>query len=118
MCTTRQPELTTPRKRFGPDPHLCRRSEHKASVHELPQARSAIFATPPSQSTTGGAKIIGEKTPGNVLSSKVFDIPGGLHLRVPIADYYSIRGQRVEGVGVAPDVAVSADQAIKVALRE
>jgi carboxyl-terminal processing protease len=65
----------------------------------------------------GRAKIVGERTPGVVLSSKVFDIPGGFHLRVPIADYYSIRSGRLEGAGVAPDVAVSADQALDVALR-
>lgn len=44
----------------------------------------------------GRAKIAGEKTPGAVLSSKLFDIPGGFHLRVPIADYYSITGARLE----------------------
>ena len=65
----------------------------------------------------GRAKIVGEKTPGIVLSSKVFDIPGGLHLRVPIADYYSIRNGRLEGAGVTPDIPVSADQALDVALR-
>lgn len=64
----------------------------------------------------GRARVIGEKTPGVVLSSKLFDIPGGFHLRVPIADYYSIRGGRLEGVGVAPDIAVSADEALEVAL--
>ncbi len=58
----------------------------------------------------GRAKIVGEKTPGVVLSSKLFDIPGGFHLRVPIADYYSITGARLEGFGVTPDIAVSADQ--------
>ncbi len=65
---------------------------------------------------TGRAKIIGEKTPGVVLSSKVFDIPGGFHLRVPIADYYSIKNGRLEGTGVTPDVSVASDQALDVAL--
>lgn len=67
---------------------------------------------------SGRAKIVGEKTPGAVLSSKLFDIPGGFHLRVPIADYYSITGARLEGVGVTPDIAVSADQALDVALKD
>jgi carboxyl-terminal processing protease len=66
----------------------------------------------------GRAKIVGEKTPGAVLSSKLFDIPGGFHLRVPIADYYSITGARLEGFGVAPDLAVSADQALDFALKD
>ena len=64
----------------------------------------------------GRARIVGEKTPGIVLSSKVFDIPGGLHLRVPIADYYSIKGGRLEGFGVTPDIIVGADQALDIAL--
>ncbi len=64
----------------------------------------------------GRAKIIGEKTPGVVLSSMVFDIPGGFHLRVPIADYFSIKNGRLEGSGVTPDVATSADQALAVAM--
>jgi carboxyl-terminal processing protease len=64
----------------------------------------------------GRAKVIGEKTPGAVLSSKLFDIPGGFHLRVPIADFYSVRSGRLEGVGVTPDVPVSADSALDVAL--
>lgn len=62
------------------------------------------------------AKIIGEKTPGVVLSSKLFDIPGGFHLRVPIADYFSIKNGRLEGFGVTPDITASADQALAVAL--
>jgi hypothetical protein len=64
----------------------------------------------------GRATIVGEKTPGVVLSSKLFDIPGGFHLRVPIADYYSIRNGRLEGTGVSPDIPVSADQALEIAL--
>ena len=65
---------------------------------------------------TRRATIIGEKTPGALLSSNRFDIPGGFHLMVPVADYYSIANGRIEGVGVTPDVAVSADQALAVAL--
>jgi carboxyl-terminal processing protease len=65
---------------------------------------------------TGRAKIIGAKTPGIVLSSKLFDVPGGFHLRVPIADYYSSNGRRLEGAGVAPDIAVNASDALTLAL--
>lgn len=66
--------------------------------------------------TTGRAMVIGEKTPGMVLSSKLFDIPGGFHLRVPIADYYSIKNGRLEGLGVTPDIQVGTDQALDTAL--
>lgn len=64
----------------------------------------------------GRATIIGEKTPGVVLSSKRFDIPGGFHLMVPVADYFSIQNGRIEGVGVTPHIAVDTDQALDVAL--
>jgi carboxyl-terminal processing protease len=66
---------------------------------------------------TGRATVVGEKTPGILLSSKLFDIPGGFHLRVPIADYYSVKNGRIEGVGVNPDIPVKAEQALDVALR-
>ncbi len=65
---------------------------------------------------TGRATLVGEKTPGILLSSKLFDIPGGFHLRVPIADYYSIKSGRIEGAGVQPHTLVDADQALDVAL--
>ena len=32
---------------------------------------------------TGRARIVGEKTPGAVLSSKLFDIPGGFERNLP-----------------------------------
>ncbi|MGH8238782.1 MAG: S41 family peptidase, partial [Steroidobacteraceae bacterium] len=67
---------------------------------------------------TGRAKIIGAKIPGIVLSSKLFDIPGGFHRRVPIADYSSIGSGRLEGSGVTPDIPVSADRALEVALAQ
>lgn len=67
---------------------------------------------------TGRGTVIGEKTPGVVLSSKRFDIPGGFHLMVPIADYFSIENGRIEGVGVTPDISVNADQALDAALVE
>jgi carboxyl-terminal processing protease len=64
----------------------------------------------------GRARVVGEKTPGVCLSSNLFDIPGGFHLRVPIADFYSLRNGRLEGVGVTPDTPVSAEQALEFAL--
>ena len=64
----------------------------------------------------GRAILIGEKTPGALLSSSRFDIAGGFHLMVPVADYFSVANGRVEGVGVTPDVPAAADQALQVAL--
>ena len=91
----------------------------KGPVFVLTSARSISAAEIAADAlkSSGRAQIVGEKTPGIVLSSKVFDVPGGFHLRVPIADYYSITGGRLEGAGVTPDVSVQADQALEVALQ-
>ena len=90
----------------------------KGPVVVLTSARSISAAEIAADAlkATGRARIVGEKTPGALLSSKLFDIPGGFHLRVPIADYYSIKNGRIEGVGVTPDISVNADEALDVAL--
>jgi carboxyl-terminal processing protease len=67
--------------------------------------------------STSRATIIGEKTPGILLSANLFDIPGGFHLRVPIFDYYSIKNGRIEGCGITPDIETGADQALEIALK-
>jgi len=64
------------------------------------------------------AMIIGENTAGQMLSQKIFDVPGGFHLSLPIADYYSAENGRIEGVGVKPDIETDAAGALNVALRQ
>jgi C-terminal processing protease CtpA/Prc len=81
-----------------------------------PRSISAAEIAADALKATGRARIVGERTPGAVLSSKLFDVPGGFHLRVPIADYYSIKNGRIEGVGVTPDILVNADKALEVSL--
>lgn len=90
----------------------------KGPVFVLTSARSISAAeiAVNALKSTSRATIVGEKTPGALLSSKLFDVPGGFHLRVPIADFYSIKNGRIEGVGVTPDILVNADQALDVAL--
>jgi carboxyl-terminal processing protease len=90
----------------------------KGPVFVLTSARSISAAEIAADAlkASGRATIIGEKTPGALLSSKLFDVPGGFHLRVPIADYYSIKNGRIEGVGVTPDMPVESDRALDVAL--
>jgi carboxyl-terminal processing protease len=61
-------------------------------------------------------KIIGERSAGKMLSQKMFDVSDGLQLALPIADYYSIRLGRIEGKGIAPDIAIPADTAMQMAL--
>jgi carboxyl-terminal processing protease len=64
------------------------------------------------------AIIIGEKTAGEMLSQKIYDIPGGFHLSLPIADYYSVVHGRIEGVGIKPDIETDAADALDVALKQ
>ena len=60
--------------------------------------------------------IIGERTAGEMLSQTIFDIPGGFHLSLPIADYYSAANGRIEGVGIEPDIEIEASNALEAAL--
>lgn len=64
---------------------------------------------------SGRATLIGEVTAGQMLSQTVFDLPEGLQLWLPIADYYSVAHGRIEGEGVAPDILSEADQADELA---
>ena len=52
------------------------------------------------------ATIIGRRTAGAMLSSAEVPIVGGWTLRYPEADFRTPFGQRVEGVGVEPDIVV------------
>jgi carboxyl-terminal processing protease len=65
---------------------------------------------------SGRATLIGEVTAGQMLSQKPFDVPGGFHLFLPIADYFSFANGRIEGHGVEPDIAVDPAQAMETAL--
>ena len=60
--------------------------------------------------------VIGETTEGAMLSQKMYDLPSGLQLSLPIADYYSARIGRIEGKGVTPDVTIDQRLAMDVAL--
>lgn len=81
-------------------------SETTASAAEM--AADALKAS-------GRATLIGEQTAGEMLSQTVFDLPEGLQLWLPIADYYSVAHGRIEGIGVTPDIRAEADQADDVA---
>ena len=64
------------------------------------------------------AIIIGENTAGEMLSQKIYDVPGGLQLSLPVADYYSAVNGRIEGVGIKPDIETDAADAFDVALQQ
>ena len=60
--------------------------------------------------------IIGEKTAGEMLSQKMFDISHGFQLSLPIAEYYSSRIGRIEGKGVKPDIVINQSGAMDLAI--
>ena len=60
--------------------------------------------------------IIGEPTAGEMLSQKMFDLPYGFQLSLPIAEYYSTRIGRIEGKGVKPDILIDQSVAMDLAI--
>ena len=60
--------------------------------------------------------IIGQTTAGEMLSQKMFDLPHGFQLALPIAEYYSTRIGRIEGNGIKPDIAINQSVAIDLAI--
>ena len=65
----------------------------------------------------GRATLVGEPTAGKMLSGSTTALSGGWTLQLPVADYYAPDGTRIDGVGVAPDVAVPSADALQTALR-
>ncbi len=49
------------------------------------------------------ATLVGTKTAGQVLGGANFKLPGGYRLRMPIAGWYTWKGECIEGKGVEPD---------------
>ncbi|HZW58648.1 MAG TPA: S41 family peptidase [Woeseiaceae bacterium] len=80
-------------------------------------ASAAELATDALQAASR-AIVVGENTAGEMLSQKIYDVPGGFHLGVPIADYYSLVNGRIEGVGIEPDIETDAADALDVALNQ
>lgn len=102
------------RIRFQPmTPHFA------GPVFVLVSAKTASAAemTADALRASGRATIIGEKTPGKMLSQKMYDLPQGLQLSLPIADYYSMTMGRIEGAGISPDVTVPSEDALETAMR-
>ncbi|MCU0345059.1 MAG: S41 family peptidase, partial [Ignavibacterium sp.] len=62
---------------------------------------------------SGRAILVGEKTGGKMLSQKMYDLPQGLQLFLPIADYYALHSGRIEGSRVIPHDIVESDKVIE-----
>lgn len=84
-------------------------SSNTASAAEL--ATDALANLP-------NVTIVGERTQGQMLSQKMYDLSGGMQLFLPIADYYAYYSGRIEGKGVAPDIKTEADNAMAAAAKQ
>ncbi len=62
------------------------------------------------------ATIIGEKTAGAMLSATYFDISGKYKLVLPIADFYTHDGVRLDRTGVTPNIETTSENALDKAL--
>lgn len=76
---------------------------------------SAAEFTADALANVESVSLIGERTAGQMLSQKMFDLPQGLQLSLPIAEYYSTRMGRIEGKGVAPDIEIDQSLALNLA---
>lgn len=59
------------------------------------------------------ATIVGEKTAGAMLSAKFFNINEKYKLMLPIADFYTYDGFRIEGIGVSPNIETESSNALE-----
>lgn len=101
------------RIRFSPQEPV-----YSGPVYVLTSGRTASAAELATDALKSAERaiIIGETTAGQMLSQKIYDVPGGLQLSLPIADYFSAANGRIEGIGITPDVETDAAAALDVAL--
>ena len=62
------------------------------------------------------ATIIGERTYGGMLAASAFPVSGKYSLMLPVADFYTYDGVRLDKVGVSPDIEVKSEDALNKAL--
>jgi hypothetical protein len=86
----------------------------KGKVYILTSNKTASTCEPivDALKRSGRATIVGETTAGAMLSATLFQVQGKYHLFLPIADYYNAELQRLDQVGVKPDIEVKADAAL------
>ena len=58
------------------------------------------------------AVIVGETTAGAMLSAALFNVYDKYYVSLPIADYYTSDGQRLDQIGVEPNVIVKSENAL------
>jgi len=101
------------RERNGKEPDVrvsgSGKSAYLGRVMVLIDERSAsaaeIFAAGIQDS--GRGIVIGRRSSGAVLASRSYGLPNGFSVSIPIRDYRTAKGMRLEGRGVIPDVPVN-----------
>lgn len=88
-------------------------------VYILTSKRTASAAELATEALKSASRVmvIGESTAGEMLSQMPFDIAEGLHVYLPVADYYSINTGRLEGNPIIPDVMTESADALTKALQ-
>lgn len=66
---------------------------------------------------TGRATLVGEHTAGAMLSASTYPLGNGFNGVIPNADYYTPTGERLDKVGVAPNIEVNAADALDYVLQ-
>jgi len=59
------------------------------------------------------ATIVGERTAGAMLSSNEFIIENDIIIRIPLNDYITYSGERIDKTGVKPNIKVKSENALK-----
>lgn len=55
----------------------------------------------------GRGIVIGARTRGGLVASRTFRLPHGFAIQIPFAELLTADGERIEGVGVSPDIELS-----------
>jgi hypothetical protein len=93
--------------------------QYKGRVYLLTDSRTASACEPLvyALKQRGCATVVGEKTAGAMLSAGVFWLDSGYVLSLPVADYYTYDGVRLDKIGVQPSLSVPGTQALKTVLQ-
>jgi len=59
------------------------------------------------------ATIIGERTAGAMLSAKEFEVDDGISIIIPLNDYITYSGKRIDKTGIKPDIEIESSKAQK-----
>lgn len=100
------------RERSGKQPQLKTKGQGKKAyrgrlavlVDEKSYSSAEIFAA--ALQETGRAVVVGRQSSGDVLASMSFGLPHGFRVKVPVWDYHTVKGVRLEKRGVIPDAPV------------